>query len=243
MTDVDPLVAVIDEGWRAVERRVAAASTAADRDPATVRVVAVTKGFGPEVVAAAWHAGLTRFGENRVQEAETKIATAPNAEWHLIGHLQSNKVRRALEDFAWIEGVDSPELLDRVEGLAVDLATAPHLLLQVNVTGAPGQHGLPLASVQPGEPGFDVLADRVRAARHAPVVGFMAIGPFTADVAASRSAFARVRHLRDELEQAVGRALPELSMGMSSDLEAGVAEGATLVRVGTAIFGARPPEI
>jgi len=80
MTDVDPLVAVIDEGWRAVERRVAAASTAADRDPATVRVVAVTKGFGPEVVAAAWHAGLTRFGENRVQEAETKLAAAGGRE-------------------------------------------------------------------------------------------------------------------------------------------------------------------
>lgn len=240
MTDADPLVAAIVERWRAVERRVAAAAVGADRDPATVRVVAVTKGFGPEIVAAAWRAGLTRFGENRVQEAETKIAVAPDAEWHLIGHLQSNKVRRALEDFAWIEGIDSPELLDRVEGLAHGVETAPHLLLQVNVTGAPGQHGLPLASVRPGEPAFDMLADRVRAAAPAPVVGLMAIGPFTADVSASRAAFAQVRRLRDELEQAVGRALLELSMGMSGDLEAGIAEGATLVRVGTAIFGSRP---
>ncbi len=243
MTDLDPLATAIAARWQAVQRRIDAAALAADRDPATVRLVAVTKTFGADVVAAAWKAGLTSFGENRVQEAETKLPAAPDAEWHLIGHLQSNKARRAVDSFAWIHGVDSLDLLERLDALAGDAPRRPRLLLQVNVTEALGQHGMPLARIQPGGPDFASLLDELRSARHAAVVGLMAIGPFSTDPTASRAAFAQVRVVRDHLEQAVGRPLPELSMGMTGDFEAGIAEGATLVRIGTAIFGARPTEV
>jgi pyridoxal phosphate enzyme (YggS family) len=243
MTGDGPLATAIAARWDEVQRRVTAAALAADRDPATIRVVAVTKGFGAEVVVAAREAGLTRFGENRVQEAETKLPSAPNAEWHLVGHLQSNKARRAVESFAWIHGVDSLDLLGRLDTLAADVPRRPRLLLQVNVTDALAQHGLPLTTFVPGAPEFVALVGRLRSMSHAPVVGLMAIGPFTADVAASRTAFARARGLRDQLEQAVGRGLSELSMGMTGDFEAGIAEGATVVRIGTALFGARRTEV
>ena len=243
MTDDEPLAMAIAARWEEVQRRVTAAALAADRDPATIHVVAVTKGFGAEVVAAAWQAGRPPVGENRVQEAETKLSAAPDAEWHLVGHLQSNKARRAVESFAWIHGVDSLDLLGRLDTLAADVPRRPHLLLQVNVTDALGQHGLLRTTLVPGAPEFVALVDRLRSMSHAPVVGLMAIGPFTADVAASRAAFALARGLRDQLEQAVGGGLPELSMGMTGDFEAGIAEGATVVRIGTALFGARPTEV
>jgi uncharacterized pyridoxal phosphate-containing UPF0001 family protein len=130
MTDDEALARAIAARWDEVQRRISAAALAVDRDPATVRLVAVTKGFGAEVVAAAWQAGLTRFGEHRVQEAETKLPAAPDAEWHLVGHLQSNKARRAVESFAWIHGVDSVALLDRLDTLAADVPRRPRLLLR-----------------------------------------------------------------------------------------------------------------
>ena len=243
MIDPEPLAVAIAARSQEIQRRIDAAARAADRDPTTVRLVAVTKTFGPEVVAAAWQAGLTRFGENRVQEAETKLAAAPDAEWHLIGHLQSNKARRAIESFAWIHGVDSLDLLERLDALAGDAPRRPRLLLQVNVTEALGQHGLPLSAIVPDGPDFGAVVDRLRNTHHASVVGLMAIGPFSTDPAASHSAFARVRVLRDHLEQAVGHGLPELSMGMTGDFEAAIAEGATLVRIGTALFGVRSTEV
>jgi pyridoxal phosphate enzyme (YggS family) len=201
--------------------------------------VAVTKGFGPEVVASALAAGLSRFGENRVQEAEGKLAAAPDAEWHLVGHLQSNKARRALATFRWLHGIDSLKGLRRVDEAAHDLGLRPRVLLQVNVAEAAGQHGLPLGALAgPGD--VRDLAAGIGGVASAEVVGLMAIGPMTPDQAVSRSAFAALRRLRDQLEDAGGRALPDLSMGMSGDLEAAVLEGATLVRVGTALFGERP---
>jgi pyridoxal phosphate enzyme (YggS family) len=222
-----------------VRRRIEEAAAEAGRDPAEVRVVAVTKGFGPDVVAAALAAGLSRFGENRVQEAEGKLPAAPDAEWHLIGHLQSNKVRRAVMAFRWLHGVDSLKVLRRVDEAAHDLGLRPRVLLQVNVAEAAGQHGLPLGSL--AEPGaIRALAAGVRAVAAAEVVGLMGIGPFTDDAAVSSSAFAALRRLRDQLEDVSGHAFPDLSMGMSGDLEAAVLEGATLVRIGTALFGERP---
>jgi pyridoxal phosphate enzyme (YggS family) len=202
-------------------------------------VVAVTKGFGSEVVAAALAAGLNRFGENRVQEAETKVAVAPDAEWHLVGHLQSNKARRAVAAFRWLHGVDSLKALRKVDEAAHELGLRPRVLLQVNVAETTGQHGLPLAPL--AEPqALRELAAGMAGAGSAEVVGLMGIGPFTDDVGVSRSAFAALRRLRDGLEQASGHPLPDLSMGMSGDLEAAVLEGATLVRIGTALFGERP---
>jgi PLP dependent protein len=236
----DPVLsAAIGARWVAVRRRIEDTAAAADRDPADVRLVAVTKGFGAEVVHAALAAGLTRFGENRVQEGETKVAAAPGAEWHLIGHLQSNKVRRAVAAFAWLEGVDSVEVLTRIDRAAGQEGRRPHVLLQVNVAEAATQHGFPVASLVDG-PARDALGALLKGLTAANVVGLMAIGPLTSDDAVSRAAFGAVRRLRDQLQEATGHPLPELSMGMSADLEAAVAEGTTLVRVGTALFGDRP---
>jgi pyridoxal phosphate enzyme (YggS family) len=225
--------------WVAVRRRIEDAAAEADRDPAEVRVVAVTKGFGPEVVEAALAAGLSRFGENRVQEGESKLGAAPDAEWHLVGHLQSNKVRRATAAFRWLHGVDSLKVLRRVDEAAHDLGLRPRVLLQVNVAEATGQHGLPLGSLADPQAVRD-LAVGIGSVASAEVVGLMGIGPFTADPVVSRSAFAALRQLRDRLEDAAGHPFPDLSMGMSGDLGAAVLEGATLVRVGTALFGERP---
>jgi pyridoxal phosphate enzyme (YggS family) len=204
-----------------------------------VRVVAVTKGFGPEVVRAAIAAGLSRFGENRVQEGEAKLPAAPDAEWHLVGHLQSNKARRAVAAFRWLHGVDSVKLLRRVDEAAHEHGARPRVLLQVNVSEAGSQHGLSPGALADAAATGDLVAGMTTVAS-VDVVGLMGIGPFTDDPAISRSAFATLRRLRDRLQEASGTPLAELSMGMSADLEPAVLEGATLVRVGTALFGERP---
>ena len=240
MTGIDPLSTAIAERWADLGRRIDSAASANGRDPADVRVVAVTKGFGVEVVRAARRAGLGRFGESRIQEAEAKILAVPDAEWHLVGHLQSNKARRAVLNFPWIHAIDSLDLLERVEALAGDEGRQPRVLLQVNLTGLPTQHGFGVGELGAGTPGRAALAASLAALRSASVTGLMGIGPQSLDAIASRAAFARLRHLRDDLADTVGRPLPELSMGMSADLESAVAEGATLIRVGTGLFGERP---
>jgi hypothetical protein len=244
MTETDtPDAAAIGERLAEVWRRIERAAAAAGRDPANVRVVAITKGFGPDVVRAARQAGLERFGENRVAEAEEKVVSIPDAEWHLVGHLQSNKARRAVAMFPWIHAIDTVSLLERVDALATELGVEPRVLIQVNLTGAPSQHGFPLAALAIGPSGAADRAALVESAsglRAVRVLGLMGIGPLTNQSDDSRAAFARLRQLRDELQDAMGVPLPELSMGMSGDLEAAVAEGATLVRVGTALFGERP---
>jgi pyridoxal phosphate enzyme (YggS family) len=241
-TDRQPIQAAeIAARWVAVRRRIEDATAEAGRDPSTVRVVAVTKGFGVDVVASAAAAGLSRFGENKVQEAETKLAAAPDAEWHLVGHLQSNKARRAAAAFRWLHGIDSLKVLRRVDEAAHDLEQRPRVLLQVNIAEAVGQNGWPLADLADAGT-LRTLATDLGSVASAEVVGLMGIGPLTDDPAVSRSAFAALRRLRDRLEDASGRAFPDLSMGMSGDLEAAVLEGATLVRVGTALFGERPDQ-
>jgi PLP dependent protein len=194
--------------------------------------VAVTKGHPIELVRSARAAGLTRFGENRIQEAEPKIEALPDAEWHLVGHLQSNKARRAVARFGTIHSIDSVALLRRVAGLAHDSAHRPRLLLQVNVSGEDTKSGL-----DPNELG---APDLVSAAREASVVGLMTIAPMGASADEARSVFRRLRELRDQLRETTGLEMPELSMGMTADAEAAAAEGATLIRIGTAIFGPRP---
>lgn len=181
---------------------------------------------------AAFAAGLTLLGENRVQEAEPKVAAVPGAEWHLVGQLQRNKARRAVRAFAAIHSIDSLELLERVAALADEERRRPRVLLQVNVSGEPTKGGMPPDELR----GAELFA----AVRARGVVGLMTIAPLGADEAAARAVFRRLRSLRDELQHASGTALPELSMGMSGDAEAAAAEGATLVRIGTALFGPRP---
>lgn len=220
--------------------RLRRAAERAGRDPAGFRIVGVTKGFGPQVVAVAVRAGLERLGENRVQEALPKIAAHPGVEWHLIGHLQSNKARRAVESFGWIHSVHDLALLQRLEAIAHDLGRAPRVLLQVNLSAEPSKSGWD-AERFGAEAGPNGALARVLGELHTiQVVGLMTIARFGAEPAEARATFARLRELRDRLREASGAALPELSMGMTADAEAAVAEGATLVRVGTGLFGHRP---
>lgn len=213
--------------------RLAAAAQRAGRDPAAVRIVAVTKTWPVEVCRAALEAGLPMLGENRVQEALPKVDALPDATWHLVGRLQSNKARVATGVFAWIHSIDSASLLRRIDVAAHDGGHAPRLLLQVNVTGEPQKAGLPPGALDDPE-----LHAAIGELRHAHLVGLMTIARQGVD---PRPAFARLRALRDALEQRLGIGLPELSMGMSDDADVAVEEGASLVRIGTALFGSRNP--
>lgn len=238
--DEPPLTAeLIRSRHDALLRRLRTAAEAAGRDPDAVRVVAVSKGFGMAVIREALAAGLSRFGENRIQEALPKMAAAPDAEWHLVGRLQANKARHAVRGFAAIHSVDSIELLGRLDRIAVEESRAPMTFLQVNVTGETTKAGFALewfedAARRPGP-----LSAALAALAAVRLAGLMTIGPAGATFDESRRTFATLRHLRDELQELTGHQLPELSMGMTADADAAVAEGATLVRIGTAIFGPR----
>jgi pyridoxal phosphate enzyme (YggS family) len=190
-------------------------------DPEHIDVVAVTKGQPLEACQAALGLGLTRLGENRVQEALGKIDRVPGAEWHLIGHLQTNKARHA-NRFALIQSVDSSRLAH-----ALAAHGSPPVLLEVNVSREDQKHGAPPErAVQLAVEVAGVLDLR----------GLMAMAPALGDAAA---AFAELRRLREETQQRLGRPLPVLSMGMSDDLEAAVREGSTMLRLGRALFGDR----
>jgi PLP dependent protein len=230
---------LIGERVATLTGRLRAAAVVAGRDPEGFRLVAVTKGFGLAAVRAAQAAELTVFGENRVQEAAPKVEAVPDAEWHMIGRLQSNKVRLALGLFPTIHSVESLELLQRIERIAHDDGHRPRLLLQVDTSAAGGRVGF--AGNWFGEQARDARSDLVRtlrALRTASVVGLMTMAPV--DGTPPSQHFVTLRELRDELQATAGLPLPELSMGMTADADAAVAEGATLVRIGTAIFGPRP---
>jgi pyridoxal phosphate enzyme (YggS family) len=224
----------------AVMARVRAAAEGGGHDPDRVRLVAVTKGFGPPVVRAAVAAGLTTLGENRVQEAKTKVEAHPDVEWHLVGRLQSNKARRAATLFAAIHSVDSLDLLERLNRLAHDAGLRPALLLQVNLTGEEHKGGFDGSWFEAQARGGAELAAALERTTAARVTGLMTMARLGADPSEQHATFARLRELRDRLQELIGHALPELSMGMTADAEAAAAEGATLVRIGTAIFGPRP---
>ena len=190
-------------------------------DPAAITIVAVTKGQPAEACRAAVAAGLTVLGENRVQEALDKMDHVPDATWHLIGHLQTNKARHARR-FALVQSLDSVRL---AEALAARGGVAA--LLEVNVSREARKSG-----VAPEE----AVATGAAVAALVDLRGLMGMGPAAGD---PRPAFAELRRLRDEAEQRLGRRLPVLSMGMSDDLEAAVAEGTTMVRIGRALLGER----
>lgn len=239
-TDEPPLDAeLIGSRHAALVARLRPVAEAAGRDPDAFRVVAVTKGFPIEVVLAAARAGLRRFGENRVQEAIPKVAALADAEWHLVGRLQSNKARAAAGAFALIHSIDSLDLLRRIERIAAEEMLTPAVLLQVNVSGEATKAGFPLDWFEDQARGPGELVATLAALHVVRVAGLMTIGPAGAEQAVARAAFGRLRGLRDALQEASGSRLPELSMGMTADAEAAVAEGATLVRVGTALFGPR----
>mgnify|MGYP006167140019 CR=1 FL=1 len=224
----------------AVRRRIAAAAGLAGRDPSSVRLVAVSKTFPIEAVREAYAEGQRDFGENRVQEALRKINASrdlPGLRWHLIGNLQTNKARKASQAFAVIQSVDSLELLGKLDEAAAVAGTAPELLIQVDLAREATKFGIPEAEVPR-------LFDRATACRAVRVVGLMTLPPASDTPEDARPWFRRLRELRDQwLDAGVpGQMLRQLSMGMSGDLEIAVQEGATLVRVGTAIFGGRDVE-
>ena len=219
-----------------VRARIQKAAQDAGRPAADVRLLAVSKMFSLDHVRAAAAAGQEDFGENRVQEALQKIEGSADLKirWHLIGTLQSNKVRRAVPRFSAIHSVDSRRLLDAIDAAATDAGTAPELLVQVDLAGETTKHGAPVTEA------MDIVraAARCQAAR---CVGLMTIPPFFEHPEEARPYFARLRDLRATLlKEGLDRALlRELSMGMSHDFEIAVQEGATIVRLGTAIFGKR----
>lgn len=213
-----------------VERRIAKACEKAGRSRDSVRLLAVSKTKPPEAVREAVECGLRLFGENRVQEAQSKIPLCPDGlEWHLIGHLQTNKAKVAAGLFQMVHSVDSLKLLQALEAHAE--MTLP-VLLQVNVSGEAAKFGM-----KPDEvPGVIEAANRMQKCE---VHGLMTIPPFSSDPEKTRAHFISLRELRDRLQDETGTPLPELSMGMSHDLEVAIEEGSTWVRIGTDLFGKR----
>ena len=219
-----------------IRARIAAAARSAGRDPSSIRLVAVSKTFPIEAIREAYAAGQREFGENRVQEALQKIASGADLDirWHLLGHLQTNKVRKAAPAFSTIHSVDGVELLQKIDAAAADEGRTPELLIQVDLAGEATKFGVPPSDV----PQLFDAAARCRAAR---VTGLMTLPPVPESPEDARPWFRRLRELRDEW-RAAGVApsmLAELSIGMSGDFEVGIEEGSTMVRIGTAIFGTR----
>jgi PLP dependent protein len=216
-----------------VRTTIAEAEKKSGRTAGCVELVAVTKTHSAEVVQRAVAAGQLLFGENRVQEAKAKIPELPSKlRWHLIGHLQSNKARLALTLFEMIHGVDSIDLLQHLNRVAEDVGVFPRVLLQVNVAGESSKFGFPPQKLL-SEIESIVQIDRVQ------IEGLMTIPPLAASPEHSRKYFVQLRELRDRLEREFKFPLPHLSMGMTADYGVAIEEGATLVRVGTAIFGER----
>jgi PLP dependent protein len=226
------MVEGIRERLAEVRKRIEAAAERSGRPSASVTLVAVSKTMPLEAVREAVTAGATILGENRVQEARDKIAAlAGAAEWHLIGHLQTNKAKLAVNLFERIHSLDSIRLAQELERHAAEAGRRVRCLIEVNVGGEGQKSGASEDEVRP-------LLQAAGGMSHILVEGLMVIPPFLSDPEAIRRYFRRLRVLRDELERD-GFALPDLSMGMTNDFEVAIEEGATLVRVGTAIFGPR----
>ena len=223
----------IAERLQRVRDRISAACDRAGRDPGSVRLIAVSKTVPIAGVAEALAAGQTLFGENRVQEALAKMAEAgPGATWHLVGHLQKNKARHAIGAFALIHGLDDRELAFELDRRAAARSTRQPVLVQANLSGEATKRGS-------DEDGLLPLLTAVADLPHLELRGLMIVPPPVDDPELSRPWFRRLKQLRDRAASLLGRPLPELSMGMTDDFEVAIEEGATMVRVGRAIFGER----
>lgn len=218
-----------------VRQRMAAACQRVGRPEDSVRLVAVSKAYPPDYVEAAVAAGCDCFGESRVQEAIAKIDACPgHLEWHFIGHLQRNKVPPVVGAFSLIHAVDSLRLLERIEQCAAAAGTTVRVCLEINTSGESSKFGFAPSEVPP-------VLDQLSGMRHVDVEGLMTMAPFVADPEQARPCFRALRDYRDRWSDASGFALPTLSMGMSNDFEVAIEEGATLVRIGSLLFGKRPP--
>lgn len=213
--------------------RVAAACARAGRREHDVLVLAVSKTQPPERIAEACAAGFDVFGENKVQEARAKIPLCPgSARWHLVGHLQSNKVRPACELFEQIHSVDSEKLLELIDRACDDIGRRMSVLIEVNVSGEASKFGA-APDIVPA------LIAKANALPRIDLNGLMTMAPFAPEAEKARPHFRRLRELRDRWAVETGTPLPELSMGMSGDFEVAIEEGSTCVRIGTLLFGER----
>jgi PLP dependent protein len=223
----------LNENLEAILQRIRAACDRCDRLPNSVTLLAVSKTHPPETIQTAVDAGLLLFGENKIQEAKAKIPLSPGkARWHFIGHLQSNKVRDAVELFEMIQCVDSLNLAQEINKRAEAAAKTMPVLLEVNIAGEASKFGY-----KPGQ----LLADlkEINALSRIEIHGLMTVPPYTTDAEKTRPYFRKLRELKIQCEEILGAPLPHLSMGMSGDFEVAIEEGSTIVRIGTALFGPR----
>ncbi|HYE30070.1 MAG TPA: YggS family pyridoxal phosphate-dependent enzyme [Methylomirabilota bacterium] len=217
-----------------IEKRIQGACARAGRKREEVQLMGVTKGHPAEAVREALDLGIALFGENKVQEAKWKIPASPaKARWHMIGHLQTNKAKDAVALFSMIQSVDSLRLAIELQKAAEKLSKTLPILLEVNVAGEASKFGY-----SPRQ----ALADfaEINRLSRLEVHGLMTIAPYSTDPERARGYFKQLRELRGACEQVLGAPLPELSMGMSGDFEVAIEEGATIIRVGTSLFGDRP---
>lgn len=213
--------------------RIGAAAQRSGREASDIGLVAVSKYQSAQKIRAIIEEGLTLFGESRVQEAAPKISLLPaKLHWHFIGHLQSNKIRKALPLFELFHSVDTLDLALAMDRIAGEMGRFPRVLLEVNVSGEASKHGFSPTSLK-------ASLDQLLRLPRLQVEGFMTMAPLTKDPETTRPYFAKLRELRNEASRDFGIPLSSLSMGMSHDFEIAIEEGATLVRIGSALFGER----
>lgn len=230
----------VAENVAQVRQRIHAAALRAGRDSNEILLMAVSKTHPPEGIREAYAAGVRLFGENRVQEFAGKagaLSSLPDAEWHMIGHLQSNKAAKAVELFGAVDSVDSVKLAQKLDSAAKDLGKTLPVLVEINIGGETAKSG-----VAPESPELQALLAAARELGHLEFRGLMTVPPFTEDPQQARPYFRRLSELRDQIaaRNLPGIRMGTLSMGMSHDFEVAIEEGSTCVRVGTAIFGERP---
>lgn len=218
-----------------VRERIARAAEHGERRAEEITLVAVSKTFSADAIRSAYEAGLRAFGENRVQEFESKqpkLGDLANATWHLIGHLQSNKARRAVHLFDRVDSIDSLALAQKLDSAAAEKAKRLPILIEVHLGGEATKSGV-------AEADLPMLVDGIGSLSYLELRGLMTIPPYCDDCESARPYFRKLRDLRDGLSSRLGRTLPALSMGMSHDFEVAIEEGATEIRIGTALFGQR----
>ncbi len=218
-----------------IKQRIAAAAAKSHRAPDSIKLLAVTKTVAPVCIGEAIDAGVTMFGENYVQEAKEKVAViGPRAQWHMIGHLQTNKAKYAVHLFNYIHSVDRMDLARELDKKARLTGHKMNVLIEVNVSGEKTKNGIPAAAAI-------ALVQDVSRLENISVRGLMTMAPYSANPENSRSYFTGLRNLRDDIIRAgiTGIMMEELSMGMTDDFEVAIEEGATIVRIGRAIFGER----
>ncbi|MDG1891990.1 MAG: YggS family pyridoxal phosphate-dependent enzyme [Verrucomicrobiota bacterium] len=223
----------LEENLERVRKRIQGACERGNRDPSDVSLLAVSKGHTLNDIQSVTELGLHRFGENKIQEAKLKIPAGPrHAEWHFIGHLQTNKSRDAVRLFHMIHGVDSLRLAEALQETCEKQARNARVLLEINISGEASKHGF-----CPKE-ALDQL-EYLNTLQRLEIHGFMTMAPWTPEVEKTRPIFRQLHLLRQQCEDAMGVPFPVLSMGMSHDFEVAIEEGATIVRVGTSLFGKR----